>query len=435
MKRRQPVCQNQGAGGGTVNDDFAFDAAGVYHVTLTVVDDDGGSTTSQPSMFVVYDPSAGFVTGGGWIDSPPGADRLNPTATGRANFGFVSKYKKGANTPSGQTQFRFSAGDLDFHSDTYQWLVVAGARAQYKGTGTINGGGDYGFLLTAIDGQVNGGGGVDKFRIKIWDRDNQDTIRYDNQDPAMADDDATPSTGLGGGQILIHTGGKKQALVLDGTSLITRHAPRLTEVDLEAVVSEGIEHWDHQGLPAKSLDALSRIEFVLADLPGHTLGTTSDSTNVIWIDVDAAGHGWNVQSEPAQLPMSRVDLLSTITHELGHVLGLTHDYMEAQLELGHRHLPHLLDDNSSTDFADVAASALSELHDDERLQFVVEHGVAQHPLALQWEQGRWAEWRVAAVESLFELPLRMQRNREGKLGTKYETAIDNALDALMQTWS
>ena len=59
---------------------------------------------------------------------------------------------------------------MNFHSTSYEWLVVAGARAQYKGEGTINGSGNYGFMLTAIDGQINGGGGVDKFRIKIWDK-------------------------------------------------------------------------------------------------------------------------------------------------------------------------------------------------------------------------------------------------------------------------
>ena len=59
--------------------------------------------------------------------------------------------------------------DVNFHSESYQWLVVAGARAQYKGAGTFNGVPGYGFLLTAVDGQVNGGGGMDKFRIKIWD--------------------------------------------------------------------------------------------------------------------------------------------------------------------------------------------------------------------------------------------------------------------------
>lgn len=37
-----------------------------------------------------------------------------------------------------------------------------------KGSGTINGSGNYRFMLTAIDGQVNGGGSIDKFRNKIW---------------------------------------------------------------------------------------------------------------------------------------------------------------------------------------------------------------------------------------------------------------------------
>ena len=56
---------------------------------------------------------------------------------------------------------------------------MAGARAQFKGTGTINGSGNYGFLLSSIDGQVSGGGGVDKFRIKIWDTNS--VVVYDNR--------------------------------------------------------------------------------------------------------------------------------------------------------------------------------------------------------------------------------------------------------------
>src|SRR5207237_1389380 len=74
--------------------------------------------------------------------------------------------------------------DSDVLSDQDDWLVVAGARAQYKGTGTINGQGSYKFLLTAIDGDINGGGGQDRFRIKIWYYDSnlqQDVVVYDNQ--------------------------------------------------------------------------------------------------------------------------------------------------------------------------------------------------------------------------------------------------------------
>jgi len=78
--------------------------------------------------------------------------------TGKATFGFVSKYIKGKVDPTGNTEFQFKAGDLNFKSTSYEWLVVAGARAQFKGLGTINGTGNYGFMLTAIDGQISGGG-------------------------------------------------------------------------------------------------------------------------------------------------------------------------------------------------------------------------------------------------------------------------------------
>lgn len=57
---------------------------------------------------------------------------------------------------------------------------MAGPKALYKGTGTINGAGDYGFMLTAIDGEIDGGSGTDKFRIKIWDKAT-DSMVYDNK--------------------------------------------------------------------------------------------------------------------------------------------------------------------------------------------------------------------------------------------------------------
>jgi hypothetical protein len=57
-------------------------------------------------------------------------------------------------------------------------------------------------MLTATDGQVSGGGGVDKFRLKIWDKDNGEALVYDNQMGASDTDD--PTTALGGGSIVIH---------------------------------------------------------------------------------------------------------------------------------------------------------------------------------------------------------------------------------------
>ncbi len=188
--------------GGTCSANHAYTAAGIYTLKLSVTDDDGDSGNSIFQYVVVYDASAGFVTGGGWIDSPAGAYTADPSLTGRANFGFVSKYKKGATVPDGNTQFQFHAGNLNFHSTSYEWLVVSGPKAQYKGSGTINGAGDYGFMLTANDGQVTGGGGADRFRIKIWDKATGGVI-YDNQSGSA--DDAAAADAIEGGSIVIHT--------------------------------------------------------------------------------------------------------------------------------------------------------------------------------------------------------------------------------------
>ncbi|MBI1296547.1 PKD domain-containing protein [bacterium] len=189
-----------------------YAGAGVYPVQVTVEDSDGGSTSQIYEYVVVYDPEGGFVTGGGWIYSPAGAYLPEPNLEGKANFGFVSKYKKGANVPSGVTEFQFKTANLSFKSDSYEWLVVAGAKAQYKGNGVVNGVGGYKFFVTAIDADVNTNDAhtADTFRIKIWrDVDGAEELLYDNQIACSnLSTDADPCTGLGGGNIVVHDGKK-----------------------------------------------------------------------------------------------------------------------------------------------------------------------------------------------------------------------------------
>jgi hypothetical protein len=189
------------SGKGTVNGKHTYSSAGIYQINLTVTDDDSGSDHSVSNYIVVFDPEGGFVTGGGWINSPAGAYVSDTTLAGKATFGFVSKYEKGATVPTGKTEFQFKVANLNFRSSSYDWLVVAGPQAKYKGTGAINGAGNYGFMLSAVDGAIKGDG-IDKFRIKIWDKGNNDIVIYDNE--VGIAEDAEPSTAISGGSIVIH---------------------------------------------------------------------------------------------------------------------------------------------------------------------------------------------------------------------------------------
>jgi hypothetical protein len=147
---------------------------------------------------VVYNPSAGFVTGGGWISSPAGAYAANPALTGQANFGFNVRYHSGSTTPTGQLDFQFPAANLSFQSTGFDWLVVNGNQARFQGSGTINGSGNYGFLVTILDG----GPGQKKIRLEVWDKNNGNAVVYDTQMGAPVT--ALPTTLLGGGNLSIH---------------------------------------------------------------------------------------------------------------------------------------------------------------------------------------------------------------------------------------
>jgi uncharacterized protein len=176
-------------GSGSVSDTHAYPVPGIYKLTLTLTDKDGASTQAFFEYIIIYDPNGGFVTGGGWMNSPAGAYTPDPALTGKANFGFVAKYKKGANLPEGSTEFQFKAGGLNFKSTGFEWLVVAGSKAQFKGTGTINGQGEYKFMLTAGDGSP------DTFRLKIWqDAAGAEQVIYDNGSQQPID----------GGSIVVH---------------------------------------------------------------------------------------------------------------------------------------------------------------------------------------------------------------------------------------
>jgi PKD repeat protein len=185
---------------------------GIYTVTLAATDASGSS--AGPVKFdyvVVYDPNGGFVTGGGWINSPAGAFSPDVTLKGKGLFGYVSKYLRGSTVPTGAAEFVFHSGkywrdDLWFHSSSYDFLAINGNKAYCEGSGYLWDGTKwncgYKFLISSIDGNYKGARLPDKFRMKIWNKATGEIV-YDSMF-GTADDGADPTMAIAGGSIVIH---------------------------------------------------------------------------------------------------------------------------------------------------------------------------------------------------------------------------------------
>jgi len=107
--------------------------------------------------------------------------------------------------------------------------------------------------------------------------------------------------------------------------------------ELDSAATAAIAHWmDELGDGDARLASLGGVRFSIADLAGDALGYAEGST--ILIDENAAGYGWSAGSSGEAF--GRVELLTVLTHELGHVLGMGHDaagtygVMDAYLEAG-----------------------------------------------------------------------------------------------------
>jgi probable HAF family extracellular repeat protein len=169
---------------------------GAVLTRATQAHDSGAILTESTAGLVLLRPRPnGFVTGGGWIDSPAGAVTADPGVAGRATFSVAARVPDGATVPEGELQFELSAAGVSFSSDAYAWLRIAGGEARLAGTGSLNGTPGYHFMLRAVDGAITGEGNrEDRLRLTISHATaSGDVVDYDNGLGA-----------IGGGNIVIH---------------------------------------------------------------------------------------------------------------------------------------------------------------------------------------------------------------------------------------
>jgi hypothetical protein len=136
----------------------------------------------------------------------------------------------------------------------------------------------------------------------------------------------------------------------------------LTRAELNRAVDKAIAEWRHAGVKQSALARLRHVPISVAALPGNELGVTLNDH--VKISADAAGWGWSLDGRPAH---ARMDLVTVVAHELGHVLGYGEssrpgDLMANTLPAGVRRVPRPTDVGLTTTIpSGRPASRLAEL--------------------------------------------------------------------------
>jgi hypothetical protein len=162
----------------------------------------------------------------------------------------------------------------------------------------------------------------------------------------------------------------------------------ITQAQLEPIIQAASARWSAALGGGDVAGVLGTIVFAVGDLKGQALAQTVG--RVVMLDLNGAGHGWFIDSTPtddrefvtrngagelraqsSSIALGRMDLLTAVMHEIGHVLGFEHntnavepDVMTPSLSTGMRRVPvesrvHVNGGGASPTSASMTSSAVS----------------------------------------------------------------------------
>lgn len=144
-------------------------------------------------------------------------------------------------------------------------------------------------------------------------------------------------------------------LIYDGLANTSDQANKLTEEQLQSIFQQAIQIWSNFSTSSEVTDKLNSIVINISELGDGILGATDSYS--IYIDTNAAGLGWFIDAtadDNTEFELidglliattdseafGRIDLLTVVLHEIGHVLGYDHNadlnVMAEKLGLGER---------------------------------------------------------------------------------------------------
>ncbi|MFC1603775.1 PKD domain-containing protein [Planctomycetota bacterium] len=286
------------------------------------------NSTEGDVVVNVYRNEGEFITGGGYtmIENPMGEYAPDPGS--RTNFGFNVKFNKKGTNLKGKVNIIFRRTESDGLLHVYQIksnaidsLGVPPDSDPDTGTATftskanlqdvtdplnpISLGGNLSFQMMLTD--MGEPGSSDSIGIAVYN--SSGGLLFSSEWDSVQ----TIEKLLSGGNVVVHDA---DALTVSGEGPLpaTNVMNHLSQSDLETSVPTAVEFWRAAGVDPSILGSLNGIEYRVEDLAGAYLGLAYPSAGLVLIDETAADYGWD-----------NIDVLSVLSHELGHIMGFEHD--------------------------------------------------------------------------------------------------------------